>query len=468
MATFPYLVISDGTTTVTIADGAGGGTNYILEPAQWAPQVGGESRAALGEPYLPLAEELTLIITGATAQAAYDNLETLTALLEQADRWYRGSSDAPVELRYSPQGGTTSSTSNYLRAPIYGRPAGRASCIDLSLAFSRAGTGAGTFMIVGVRVSFARRGFWTLGTAQNVTSTSQTNGDLHTLAWGGSLLKYSSPTKLKINGVAAGLNVRRGFLILSEVVNGIAIINAESLIGTDYSSVAEGALFARNTNVLQFNPTVTTERATAYLTFTSLASTTRLVAVYANMRNTHSSISYKVRFGFRSSAVGINQTTYTPLYLLRPSTSTQWAFVGIAPLRGALQSLAALITASASGDQMSMDTIVLVDYTDRSQVIEVFQSSDVTGSSISNSNSYTINPLLDDGETYHPLLEFRDSIGNVLPMGYHGDLFLLTQAATIYAVWCGTHDSAWRQNNGGAALAGTIVADRYLSYLTPE
>ena len=50
MATNTYLVITDGTTTATIADGSGGSVsgNYRLVDESWAPAVAGLRRSPFG------------------------------------------------------------------------------------------------------------------------------------------------------------------------------------------------------------------------------------------------------------------------------------------------------------------------------------------------------------------------------------------------------------------------------------
>src|SRR6266536_4943306 len=113
---FPYLVITDGTDTVTIQDGAGGLTSYALVADTWAPATATRRVSALGGQlsYTDIAEELELTIRGADTATAYDNLQKLTRLLDKADRWSGDENVSPVLIKFAPQGSTVASTSQPL------------------------------------------------------------------------------------------------------------------------------------------------------------------------------------------------------------------------------------------------------------------------------------------------------------------------------------------------------------------
>jgi hypothetical protein len=59
-----------------------------------------------------------------------------------------------------------------------------------------------------------------------------------------------------------------------------------------------------------------------------------------------------------------------------------------------------------------------------------------------------------------------------ITLGYDGNPLLPTKATTIYARWLSTRGGIadrWRQVTAAdALLAGTMVADRYISYISPE
>ena len=156
----PYLRISDGTTTVSIADGAGGATSYPLAGRQaWTPNIGTLRRDELASraPYGLAEEQLALNITGATASAAMANLGTLARLLDQAERWRRGQNVAAVLLQYVPQGSTIHTTSVPLQCPIWGRAEGDETNVGLSPEFNDVGL---HFWIQDVQTRLRRGGQW--------------------------------------------------------------------------------------------------------------------------------------------------------------------------------------------------------------------------------------------------------------------------------------------------------------------
>jgi len=478
-----YLTITDGTTSALFADGATppGDTNYKVAAEGWAPAQGGLSLSPLASAglFVDVVEDLLIHIKGATAAAAMLNWQTLSALLDQAERWYlRRDNAAVVEMRYSPEGATVSSPSEPLRAPIYGRAPGDASCLQLPPEFTGPLLTDGKYIVNG-RMRFVRRGWWTLTTVQTVTSTSQTNGDLHTLAFGAAL-KYPSVTKLRINGVRSGLNVPSGLLAMSEKANGIIILNAEGAVpATDYSSVANGTQLARNTNVLRFTPTVVTERKSSNINFTS-ETDARLFAVFINQRNNSTTTSFNVRISIFAGATiaALEPQNFTPRKLI-PGTANsrpEWTFVGSVSLQVQPTGLFVHIQASAISGSFDIDSIVLVDLTNHSQVIEV--RNDATGVAAGdNTYRYVVDPRLLISESggfgpHRPVIYFvTGTTTDVIP--YVGNLYLPTRTTTIYAVWLGTGGSVsqdrWRQATiADALLSGTMVADRYISYVSPE
>src|SRR4051812_30642710 len=97
-----YLVLTDGTTTVTFSDGANGSTNYPPQAGGWAPNVAALNQSLLGGrgPYTDVVEEITINVRGATAALCYSNLDALVRLLDQADRWWlRAENISPVLLK---------------------------------------------------------------------------------------------------------------------------------------------------------------------------------------------------------------------------------------------------------------------------------------------------------------------------------------------------------------------------------
>ena len=122
--THPFLQMTDDMLTATFADGSGGATNCAPLRCTWAPQIVTRRRSALGRgPWDDVIEEWDLVVKSADAATALSNLETLTRLLDIADRFWRlGESVSPVLLKYAPQGSTIFSTANPATCLVLGAP----------------------------------------------------------------------------------------------------------------------------------------------------------------------------------------------------------------------------------------------------------------------------------------------------------------------------------------------------------
>jgi hypothetical protein len=198
MSTGLYFRITDGTTTVTFNDGTlanTGGTHPITD---WSPAVASLRRDTLGGRgrYEDVIETATFDIIGADAPTIYTRLQTLNALLDQAERWALGEKVAAVIIQYSPVGGTTSSTSNPLQAVVLGRAQGDTTQ-KIALPSDYPHTASGGLALRNITLRIWRRGAWHLnkpttgdGTTTRVSSSaSATNTALANLTFTG-----TSPT----------------------------------------------------------------------------------------------------------------------------------------------------------------------------------------------------------------------------------------------------------------------------------
>ncbi len=466
-----YLVITDGTTTATFADGAGGLTNYAVTGDAWAPVVGVINPSEFGPPFVDVVEDIPIQITGATVAAATLNLQTLNSLITKAQRWWKGEAVNAVEIRLAMEGSTVAATATPLSAPIYGPPPGELA-VQLPADFYGPVL-LDNFYIVNARLRFVRRGWWTLPTSavQSATSISQTNGDLHTLTFP-DLTIYPSQTKLMVNAVRVGASVPSSYLAVSEDDLGILIVAAEGGSGsTDYTSVADSARLARNTNVLRFTPTVMTERLSSTIVIAPEADG-RLFAVLANIRNNSATTSFQVRAALRNNVSVLGVRSFTLLRLIQANNTTpQWYHLGMVALGATPELIQLGITASAASGTLDIDTVVLVDLTNRSWIMEVRNDGLLTTGVGAQTYDVLIAPH--GYAPYRPNVRFEDGSAQVVPLSYNGNIYLMTVASAIYAVWLGTTGSVandrWRQAIAAdALLAGTMVADRSITYLAPE
>lgn len=465
--TTPYLVLTDGTTTITIANGTAA-TNYRLPPNGWIPAIAGLRDSALGGrgPYSEVVEEMTLDITGASAAAAYTNLDTLARLLDQAQRWYKGENVSAVLIKYAPVGSAVSSDSTPLQAAILGRAEGDGTIgIGLSPKWHQAGL---TYVISGVRVRFVRRGQWLLST-DTAASSATDNGTLADITMAGSL-NIPGPTKITLTnfgyGNSGSSQFGPAFIALASASDDIVTRNVESMTATGYTSVSGAARNAKNTNVLRYTPPDTVENPSGTMSG-GLATTARLVAVFANIENNSNTTSFIVRLGLQHG-----DFAYTPKVYIAPysgSAKPRWEFLGLVAVGGESGNIKFLIQASAASGTLDIDTAVLVNMTRQDTAIIAIRQE--TGSLISNAGE----SLIID----HQLLTKPTPIVYVLSSSnfarvYTGDPVIHTTGSHVYALLMGTGKDAasgefFRQSDsGGTVLQNTWTAVRYTPYLSPR
>lgn len=275
MTTFPLLRITDGTTTVTILDGAGGQTNYSLIRDSWAPSIAQRNPSSYGDLYLDTYETFDINVYGATASAAYNNLATLVRLLDQADRWAQNadqSSLSPVRLEYNPQGSAVSSGAAPYQVTVLGRgPGDNTRNVQVSEGYITSGL---NFQIPDVRVQVRRRALWTEFAFDNASSTPQNSGNRWTIS---TFANHPTPSPISINynipiatTYAAGDGPLVGLLApdsadlhTEAMANGSGtgwstIATSQSFSGTGYRRYAPGTGAATGTWTFDNTRTITT------------------------------------------------------------------------------------------------------------------------------------------------------------------------------------------------------------------
>jgi hypothetical protein len=460
MSTNQYLVITDGTTTVTIADGGGGVSNYRLLRGTWAPNIAGLRRSQLGGngPYDDVTEEMQLIITGATAEAALTNIQTLYALLEQADRWARGESVTAVKIKYSPRGATTSSAAAPLQAVILGRADGEESAMRLPDIFEDVGL---FLYVANVTIRFKRRGLW-LHTEATASSSATTNGDIATMS--AALQTYRSPTKITITNIAADYTIG-SYIITADQLNHILVLNAEDMATGVFTAYNDSAKKARNTNVLRFTPTGTSEEVSTGIALAATPMTgARLIAVLLNYRNNSATTTFtvRVRIALDNSGTGVTSSLHTRhvAFAGEASPAPKWTVLDILALPDDPVAASLRVQASAASGTFDVDSVVLVNLTNPSN--SIISVEDALSSS-------PITALVDHRQlTYPTPLVTQGSVS----CGYFGDPVICTNGSVVYGVLLQTGGTAldlWRATgSSGTALLNTWTYNRYTGYLTPR
>lgn len=458
MAINPYLyaIITDGTETFTLEDGTANHTASEGVITSWSPAVSTLRSNALGGrgEYEDVVEEIEISVRGTTKQVLYDALAKLKRLLDKADAWRRsnGQQGSAVLFKWCPSGAETSSIASPLQAAILARAEGdTTSFVQMPSDIPRLGI---KYELSGVTLRFLRTGLW-LHTTQAATHNSVTNGDIATLTFA-SGQNVSSPTKVDISSFipsSESLASRGGFVVTSEVANGINIINAEGMTTTNYTSVVDSANAARNTNVLRYTPVATTEAKSGAVAVTVPAGS-RLYSVYINAKTSNSAASFLVR-GQLSNTYFTNYTNRITI----TDSSRDWYCLGQVGMNSTETSVsvALRITAASTSYTLDIDTVVLV-------CLDVGNSR-----AIRLANDYglvtTTGTLSFDHRALtkpSPLTNFNSTYDYVY--SYSDDPYISTSATTIYATLLSGGTAYWRS---GSAATNNWTATRTIGYLTP-
>jgi len=453
--------MTDGTDTVTLMDGAGGTPNWPLADKGWGPAIAGVRTSPLGGrgPYADVKEALQCNIIGATASAAYANLDTLTRLLDKAERWWlRGESISPVLLKYAPQGSTIhDSVTTPMRAVVLGRSGTyELNGVGLPEDVSDAGM---LFEIYGVKILCLRRGAWTGANDTTGASAAAANPTVMTRAFSVTH-PIPSPVDITIGGFNGTTTptIQPGFLVVGSQVTDIQILEAEAGASGAFTSVADPAANARGGNVLRYTPAGTTAVTSAALSLTLVGGQ---CAVIAALRNNHATTSYIVQ----ANLSGFGLTTSTPPYLVDNSTfNPRLVLLGVTGSNAA-NAVTITATASAAAGTLDIDYIIVVNLRDETVAILAHDAVSLAGVGAGGASlAFDFNPLSDQ----NPRVFVSGSSGNV-PLTYRGPMPLLTSGINLYCLWTATNVTSWRfTTTAPAVLSVTLNATRYRSYLSPQ
>lgn len=197
-----YLKITDGTTTIDLL-GNDATNSFNLLAGAWAPNVARRKQGKLsGQWAEDVVESMPLYVQSDTdAATILANLDTLAALLDQAQRWNDGESVAAVTIRYSPNSDT-----DYLETVILG-PSGNG--VELPPTFS---DDLYQNAVDGVRLNFKRRGEW-LGAEESDTASAITPGNIAGIDFGTSLKRYPVEIEMTASYGAGAVESWSGFIL---------------------------------------------------------------------------------------------------------------------------------------------------------------------------------------------------------------------------------------------------------------
>ncbi len=458
---FPYLVLTDGTDTVTFADGLGGVTNYPPVRRRWAPSIAGirTSQLAGRGPYADIEEDLTCNIRNTTAALCWQNLDTLVRLLDKAERWWlRNEPIAPVLLKYAAQGSTIHDhVITPMQAIVLGRVgSGELNGVDLPQDVNDAGM---LFEIYGIKIQCLRRGAWVGKNDTTGASATAANPTVMTRAFVATH-PINSPVDLTIAGFNGTTTptIQAGYLCVGSSVNDIQILEAESGAAGAFTSVADAPNNARGGNVLRYTPAVTTPVTCASIALSLIGGSCAVIAAVRNNSAT-------TTFLLQANLSGFGFTTSTPQYLIDTSTALpRLVLLGVAG-NNAANGVTLTVTASAASGTLDIDYLIVVNLRDETVAILAHDAVSLAGAGAGNASlAFDFNPLLDQ----NPRVFVAGSAGNV-PLVYRGPMPILTAGINIYATWTATNGASWRfTTTAPAVLAVSLNATRYRSYVSPQ
>jgi hypothetical protein len=453
MATPNTLKITDGTTTVDfIADSA----YHVL---RYAPAVATRFPAALvgRGVYSDVIDEMEIGVSGSTLLT---KLKDLQNLLDQSVRWSRGEPVAAVNIVYEPE-----SSSALLDAVILGAPGPNEPMIELPDDFPE----TPLYQYATVRLRFKRSGLW-LGDNETKTVAGSANPTVLVMGAFGDL-DIESPVILKLVGTPTPESiVWNSFILMTSALTSagatsrLQILNAEGMALGAYTSVADSANEARNTNILRYTPAGTGAVDSDTENLTTPDTSARRWAMFINYSN-NGSTSYKIRGNIHEE----HQYSTTPWTAIAGGASDpKWIYLGSASLNNAITKVSVTIQASAASSSIDIDSVAMLavdnEATDRAIAILPKTAGLATGA-----DDLVIDHRL---ETHIQPAVYIDSTARVNQI-YLGDARLYMRGKYMAVVWLATGGNAagdWRATNpaSGTVLSLGFEATRTVGLLTPK
>lgn len=309
------LRITDGTTTVDFTDAASG---YRL--LNHTPAV---ARRDPGNPelYTRVVEELEISVSGSSRAQIASRVNTLTSLIDQAQRLWNGENVDPVLYQYQVEG---SSLSAPLQALITGPPPGQSAVVLpawYDSAFSAGQVGSQADPLVW---RFERRGALLDAAEQQTVSPATTyNPGVMEVTFGSSA-PLPAPVRLEINFSAlSGDDPIGGAILIGKDSSHLVFVEGEDGSGSEYSTVADGD--ASGGNVLRRTPTTTLAQVAGSFGTLGVDSSVRRMAAVLACRNNSATITYRVRFAL----TGLQKYS-RPVYIEPGMTDPQLVYLGVA------------------------------------------------------------------------------------------------------------------------------------------
>jgi hypothetical protein len=481
----PYLVLTDGTDTVTFADGAGGQTGYPLVARTWAPAIAAQKRSSLGgvTPYDPVAETIQInIVSTVSAADCYAKLAVLTRLLDKADRWWlKMDNISPVTLKFAPQGSTIASNATPYQALILGRaPNDETSGVQLPVVYDQSGM---IWQIFNVTLAFVRRGLWT-GASENASAAAVANPAVLSVTMP-STPNTVGPLELDFTGfttlAATGdINIPNAYGFLGPVA-AFSLQQGESspsqFLATNatYASTADAAARASAGSVGRIDHHLCGLGSVSRILWTlpaAFLSSTR-IAIYCTYRN-NSATAWTIQGeAYRTTPMSVGATTAPVQAIVAGASNPTVLFLGIIGSAVGFDTagIRLAITALSGAATLDIDTILFVDVSNpRVYALALAGVVSVLGAAFASKN---VSVIIDNNPNAREVPFVHTDVlttAAVLTPGYTGDAGLVSFDGTIGVIWYAPHTTFWTTSNiaGSATLNIGATITRRLGYLVPE
>lgn len=480
MGTHPYLTLTDGTTTITIANGLGTNTNWSLVRGSWEPAVSVRQMGQLGDRFVPVVESFQLNIRGTTVADAYTNVQTLQNLLDKAQRWALGETGvSAVKIVYAPKGGTSDSTNPY-EALIVGADGEKPMVILDSRTYD-----AGLLsVILGVTVRFVRRGLWTRQTATTATSGSVTAGQVWSVTMGATHpipspidITYTLPTTSNTLGDA--YITQDQVIVTAASSSDIAVIDSASMtINTGGTVVTSNALGG---SVINGGGGSTVDVTIPFSSIGLLQTAGQYLVIMSGYLNNTSvaTLTWSQQWN------AFNTATYTEtLQATVPANSlaAQAVVLGVITVANSNSidhlDLTLVDTLTVTN---SIDYVVLVRITDATRVLRIAPIP-IEASSLSWGASSVVYAAIKCRVTsaWEPIHRCYNGAGTLnVSNDMRGDAVVMMTGTTLAGVWLCTNTTGGTGGTGGsyrvaqqpassAAHSTTFTVDRYRGALIPD
>lgn len=471
------MQITDGTTTITIMDSAGGlaynAAGYRLKYGGYAPKVADKRIVILGgqDHYNEIEENLTIEIKGSSADDCFIKLEALATLLDQSTRFFYDERVNPVLFKYQPKGSNLTAPCQRLIL----RNLTDNNTIQLPSAYDDAGN---TTWLAEITIRFICRGLWhtILGT-DSFASGSQNSGTVFT-ATSGITATVPNPTEVVLGTLAASpyTGLSQGYLLIAPGSDQISKLDASGFTGSDFSSVADTAKLADG-NLCRFTPTVINENTTSARVNLTNQFVSKKLAFYATVRNNSASKQFQIAIVASEGPTALTSptTVETPMTVIDNSTvNPRVVYLGSVscPVADSTRSRGfSRIALHVKGPSditgtptLDIDTVVAIGMdSDYSYAIWLPFAPTVTG---------VASPNIRIRNTPNSILRPQVYvIGSTTEVGiqYDGNPAIYTIGTVVSGCWLTTFDTFWRAINAASALISvTATLTRDAGYLVPR